>query len=179
MKKTLVFGILLCILVNVSALTVTGLITMEESKMLDEAFSGEELKQEFVDQVNANLDEVPDFVIGIFETERINITLTMNDGKKRKFGAVTKKGKLLTLYNSFLPRPTMNVSVRESTIDKIKGSSDSVGELVNALNSGMIEYEGLGMGGKIKEVGVKAGGVVYGITDSILGLFGNPFGWGK
>jgi len=179
MKKVLVFGILLLFLINVSALTITGLITMEEEKMLDESFVGKELKQEFVDQVNANLDEVPDFVIGLFDNERINITLIMNNGEKRKFGAITKNGKLLKLYKGFVPKPTMKVTVKESTIDRIKDSDQSVDELVDALNSGKIEYEGIGIGGKLKEVGVKTGGAIYGITDSILGFLGNPFGWGK
>ncbi|MFH1255992.1 MAG: hypothetical protein V1494_01735 [Candidatus Diapherotrites archaeon] len=159
-----------------SAVPMSGLITMQDEQILNNAFSGTKLKADYVKTINDSLSTVPGFVISIFGNERINLMVKMDDGSGRKFGIISSNGKVAEAYSAYLTKPTMEATAKESTIQRIRKSNAPVSEFTKALNSGEIQYKGIGLGNQVKEAGVKAGSSIYGIADSFLGFFNGIFG---
>ncbi|MCR4369253.1 MAG: hypothetical protein NUV67_05095 [archaeon] len=185
MAQTLrVFAVLIAVLAIAAILFVpsggaseSGLIVlMQDRQTLDSYFVGGKLRQETVDEINSNIDNVPDQLFELFGNNKINIQMEFNDKEKREYYAQTGKNRLESLYLGNRNTADIEVRIKESTLDKIVLSNEPFAEFLNAMNSGEIEYRGLNFEGNVKGATVGITTQILGVAKSVLGFFGSFFG---
>ena len=121
-------------------------VGMEDSDLF------EDLKQQ-VDLYNQNVDGIP-FVKSFIGEERIRCEISLNDGTELIIGITTDEdAKITSFEKGEISDPTINASTNENTVRTIMNSDDPVSAFQDALDSGAITFEGVGLGDKIK-VGV-------------------------
>lgn len=109
--------------------------------------------ESLVDIYNQNIENIP--VITSFIGEgRIRCEISLNDGTKLIIGITTDEdAKITSFEKGEISDPTIRAYTNESTIRTIMNSNDPVSAFQDALDSGAITFEGVGLGDKIK-VGV-------------------------
>jgi hypothetical protein len=109
----------------------------------------EDLKQQ-VDIYNQNVDEIP-FVKSLIGEERINCEIYLDDETMLTIGIKTDEdAKVISLEKGEISDPTVKAYTTENTVCNIMNSKDPVSAFQDALNSGKIKFEGVGLGNKIK-----------------------------
>lgn len=117
----------------------------------------EDLKQQ-VDIYNQNVGGIP-FIKSLIGKERINCEISLNDGNMLTIGIETDKdAKVISLEKGEISDPMVNAYTTENTVRNIMNSSDPVSAFQDALNTGAIKFEGVGLGNKIK-VGVMSAAI--------------------
>ena len=138
------------------------------AELNDNAFDSRgELKPQYqllVSKLNTQMDKVPDFIVGLFGNERINLYIGLYSGEDAKAGVVNRNGAISSVTKGLLEDPTMNVYSDEGTIYEISNSADPLSVFQKALSQGRIKYEGVGFIGAVKS------GVVY-VTLGVYGFF--------
>lgn len=121
-------------------------VGMEDSDLF------EDMKQQ-VDRYNQNVDGIL-FVKTFIGEERIRCEISLNNGTELIIGITTDEdAKITSFEKGEISDPTINASTNENTVRTIMNSDDPVSAFQDALDSGAITFEGVGLGDKIK-VGV-------------------------
>ncbi len=106
-----------------------------------------------VDIYNQNIENVP-VITSFIGEERIRCEISLNDGTELIIGITTDEdAKITSFEKGDISDPTINASTNENTVRTIMNSDDPVSAFQDALDSGAITFEGVGLGDKIK-VGV-------------------------
>jgi hypothetical protein len=106
-----------------------------------------------VDVYNENVGDIP-LITSLIGEERIHAEISLNDGTALII-AITTNGdaKVVGFEKGEISDPTIKANTTENTVRTIMNSGDPVSAFQDALNSGAIRYEGVGLGGKI-QIGV-------------------------
>ena len=106
-----------------------------------------------VDIYNQNIENIP-VITSFIGEERIRCEISLNDGTELIIGITTDEdAKITSFEKGEISDPTINASTNENTVRTIMNSDDPVSAFQDALDSGAITFEGVGLGDKIK-VGV-------------------------
>jgi hypothetical protein len=106
-----------------------------------------------VDTYNQNIENIP-VITSFIGEERIRCKISLNDGTELIIGITTDEdAKITSFEKGEISDPTINASTNENTVRTIMNSDDPVSAFQDALDSGAITFEGVGLGDKIK-VGV-------------------------
>jgi hypothetical protein len=112
------------------------------------AITEEEIIDFFLNTYNPNVNEIiPDLPLikSVFGGQVIHI-IVEKPGGNIELSAVTDQEGFITELESGEPdSPTLRLISNEVTLDRIRNSSDPVGETQDALISGDISYEGVGI----------------------------------
>ena len=109
--------------------------------------------ESLVDTYNQNIENIP-VITSFIGEERIRCEISLNDGTKLIIGITTDEdAKITSFEKGEISDPTINASTNENTVRTIMNSDDPVSAFQDALDSGAITFEGVGLGDKIK-VGV-------------------------
>ena len=102
---------------------------------------------------NQNIENIP-VITSFIGEERIRCEISLNDGTELIIGITTDEdAKITSFEKGEISDPTINASTNENTVRTIMNSDDPVSAFQDALDSGAITFEGVGLGDKIK-VGV-------------------------
>ena len=106
-----------------------------------------------VEVYNENVEDIP-VIKTVIGEERIHANISLNDGSVLTIGITTSKdAKVIGFEKGEIADPTIKAYTDENTVRTIMNSGDPVSAFQDALNSGTITYEGVGLGGKI-QIGV-------------------------
>jgi len=109
--------------------------------------------ESLVDTYNQNIENIP-VITSFIGEERIRCKISLNDGTELIIGITTDEdAKITSFEKGEISDPTINASTNENTVRTIMNSDDPVSAFQDALDSGAITFEGVGLGDKIK-VGV-------------------------
>lgn len=109
--------------------------------------------ESLVDTYNQNIENIP-VITSFIGEERIRCKISLNDGAELIIGITTDEdAKITSFEKGEISDPTINASTNENTVRTIMNSDDPVSAFQDALDSGAITFEGVGLGDKIK-VGV-------------------------
>lgn len=109
--------------------------------------------------------KLPDAVASIFEGEKTNLYITLEDGHEITVGGEVEKKVLQNLTCSGFENPTMKAHISQETLEDVLASEDPEKAFLNAKNSGEIKIEAVGIVQSIKVFFVE-------LFSGILGLFG-------
>ena len=118
-----------------------------------EVFTQESFLEEIQENYNAQRGNAPEFFLNVFGNEKMNIYLG-----DIPVHAVMVDGEMTDVGTGELDDSTMNVYTDEETVTALMKEELSLKE---ALNDGLITYEGVGFGSKVKFGFVKAVYTVY------------------
>ena len=119
-----------------------------------------------VDIYNQNVDRIPSLLKGPIADERIHAEISLNDGTVLILGITTDKdAKIISFEKGEISDPTIKAYTTENTIRSIMNSEDPVSAFQDALDTGAITYEGVGVVNKLKVF------VIETIGEWIVGLF--------
>ena len=111
--------------------------------------------------INNNIDQIPDIFVSLFGNERMSVYVD-----DLTYAVVTENNKLVSVSMGEAKDKTMNVYVSRDTLHKIvQGDLDPV----DALNQGLIRYEGVGFVNSVKWT-------LINVVAGIVGFFANLFG---
>ncbi|MBK5189972.1 MAG: hypothetical protein JJE19_00505 [Methanosarcinales archaeon] len=106
-----------------------------------------------VDVYNKNVENIP-VIKSFIGEERIHANISLNNGSALILAITTDKdAKVVSFTKAEISDPTIRAYTDENTVRTIINSGDPVSAFQDALNTGAITYEGVGLGNKIK-VGV-------------------------
>jgi len=106
-----------------------------------------------VDVYNQNVEDIP-LITSFLGDERIQTEINLTDGGVLIMGITTgEDAKVTDVTKGEISDPTIMAYSDENTVRTIMNSNDPVSAFQDALNSGAITFEGVGIGDKIK-VGV-------------------------
>lgn len=139
MKSKIIPGIILVIgifaLILATNSTITGL-SIIDNPTLDYALTHtNELQTRF----NSHITEVPKSVKFLLGDEKILLEIKRLDDTIKKLSIITKEGTILDISNLVIEDYTMNVYVKEETINNILNSNNQVTAAMDALNRKEIE----------------------------------------
>jgi hypothetical protein len=86
----------------------------------------------------------------LFGNERINIVVQFNTGLDLNASLVTKKGAILSVYENHLENPTLDVVASERAVEQMTSGEDPLQSFLDALDSGAVTYEAVGVSKKVK-----------------------------
>ncbi len=107
------------------------------------------LLEQKTDKYNQNVDRIPGIIKFLFGNEKIHIDLTAC-AANCIIGIQTSDGRIVSVSNSPIPNPTITATMKESTLRGLLNSHDAKNEFADALKSGEIDFEGVGIVKKIK-----------------------------
>jgi hypothetical protein len=118
--------------------------------------------QPCVDIYSANVEDIP-VINSLIGAERIRGEIALNDGSTLVVKILTDEAAKVTSFEKGeISDPTIKASTDENTIRNIMTAADPIAAFQDALNSGAIHFEGVGMGNTIKvgllKVGLKLAG---------------------
>ena len=163
--------------VDASPTGFASIITVKEVAESGQFFDEKgKLRVDYINQINQNLDGVPEYLFKLFGSDNINIYVGLNDGSTSTFNVTTQSNKIVQLSKGTNPEANIKIELGEQVIQDILDSDAPLDEFLNAFNSGKIKYSGAGIEGKVKEtgVGVTVGiiGLINGIISFLLSIFG-------
>ena len=116
---------------------------------------------EAISAINDNINQIPDIFVSIFGNERMSVYVD-----DLTYAVVTENNRLVSISMGEVQNKTMNVYVSRDTLNKIV---TGVVSPVDALNQGLIKYEGVGFANSIKWT-------LINVVAGIVGFFANLFG---
>ena len=122
-------------------------VLAQEIPSAEQVFTEETFLQEIQNTYNQQRHSAPEFFINLFGNERVNIYMNGID-----IHVVMVDGEMTDLGTGEITDQTMNVYVSKETTEQIMREELS---LKQALDTGLIRYEGVGFGKKIKFGAVK------------------------
>lgn len=134
------------------------------------------LKDEYIGQINANLDGVPEYIFKLFGSDLINISVKLENGSTSTYNVRTSANRVTYLKKGLDESATIEVEITEDVINQIMYSADPLNKFLDAFNSRKIKYSGAGVEGAVKETGVGITVGIMGIFNSAISFFGNLFG---
>lgn len=143
----------------------SGLVTLVDidPAEIDYYFEDGKLKPEYVEQINKNIDEVPDFVLDTFADGTTNVTLLTDEQEDINLSVVVGEEKLLEAVQGHKENADALVKVNEETLEIIAGSNEPVNEFVQAVQKKEINYEAISGKAKLREI-------IFGIITFFLGI---------
>ena len=154
-----------------------SIISLKEATDSGVYFDGNgRLKEEYVAQINKNLDGVPEYIFKLFGSDSINIYVQFNDGNTSSFNAITSSNRLVSLKRGASSEANIRVEITEAVLNDIVASDDPLQEFLDAFNSKKITYKGEGLEGAVKETGVGFAVGIIGVIKGIGSFFGGLFG---
>lgn len=119
--------------------------------------------QPYVDIYNANVENIP-VINSLIGAERIRGEISLNDGSTLIVRIVTDDdAKVTSFEKGEISDPTIKAYTDENTVRSIITAADPIAAFQDALNSGAIRFEGVGVGDKIKvgllKIGLKLAGL--------------------
>ena len=160
-QKNLIIAILVAVLFvilaagkTVSESTPRGLVTLVgiDAAELGKYFENGQLKPEYLQQLNENIGQVPQFVMDSFGEGKTNVTLLTKDGQEKEFAVNVQENHLVGAVEGHVPDADAQIELNEETIQKIAQSSEPVEEIANSINSGEIKYKALSPKNALKEI---------------------------
>lgn len=140
----LVFGLYL--IADSYSFSPTGMV-VEDMTDLDYALENKDL---LVEQYNANLEDVPNFVKTIFGNEKMDVTIEKENREVIKLSVETRKGRIVKITEDRFNDYTLEVTIKEKTVNKIISSEDQIASLKKAIDAGEIRYKALSFGTTVK-----------------------------
>jgi len=162
----------------ISSSTPTGLITIANVNPddVEKYFENGVLKEEFKDEINQNIDQIPSFMLDLFAEGKTNVTLVTTEGEELEFNVLVEENELAGAQKGHANDADALIKIDEETIEKIINSDEPIETITGALNSGEIKYEAITPAAKIKEfiIGVVSFflGIVMGLFSFINSIFG-------
>ena len=122
-----------------------------------------EATKPLVDVYNQNIEKIP-VITSLIGEERIHAEISMNDGSVLTIGITTDKdAKVTSFVKGGISDPTIKGYTGENTVLMILNADDPIFAFQDALNSGAIRFEGVGLGNKIRigvmKIGLKLAGL--------------------
>lgn len=127
-----------------------------------------EIKDFFLNTYNPNVNEIiPDLPLikSVFAEQVIHIIVEKDSGNIELTAITDQEGFITDLQSGEPDNPTLRLISNEETLDRIGNSTDPVSETQDALISGDIAYEGVGITMLVKVTIVK-------IAQFVATLFG-------
>ena len=154
-----------------------GLILLtHKSEALEAMFNNGKLKQEIVDSINQDIQDVPEQIFELFGNDRINLYLTLENGAVRDYYSETRKNRLVGLWQGVRDEATIEVRLNEQTLDQIIEAGDPAKEFLEKLDSGEIKHNGLTLEGHVKSgavgVSTKIISIITGTINFFFGFLG-------
>lgn len=116
----------------------------------EQIFTEENMLKEIQAQYNQQRQNAPEFLTNLFSNEKINVYMNGYTAH-----LITVNGEMIDVGTGELEDQTMDIHVSKETVQKImEGELD----MKEALDQGLITYQGVGFGKKVKFGAVK---VVY------------------
>ena len=143
---------------------------------IDTYFENGVLKEEFKDEINENIDQVPDFVLDMFAEGKTNVTLITTDGEELEFNVLVKGKELVGAQKGHANDADAVIKVNEDTLKKIINSDEPIEVIAGALNSGEIKYEALTPQAKLKEFIIGIISFFLGLIMALFSFFKSIFG---
>ena len=112
------------------------------------AITEDEIKDFFLNTYNPNVNEIiPDLPLikSVFAEQVIHIIVEKTGGNIELTAITDQEGFITDLQSGEPANPTLRLISNEKTLDSIRNSADPVGETQDALISGDITYEGVGI----------------------------------
>jgi len=112
------------------------------------AITEEEVKDFFLNMYNPHVSEIiPDLPLikSVFAGQVIHIIVEKPGGNIELTAITDQEGFITDLESGEPDDPTLKLISNEETLDRIRNSADPVGETQDALISGDITYEGVGI----------------------------------
>lgn len=122
-----------------------------------------------VEQYNDNVDRLPDIIRNVVANERINADIRLSDGGTLEIGIQTRNGRVTEFQRGHLDNPTLTGSTSEGTAREIAASGDPATTALNAVQSGEIQYSGVGATNSIKTEATKIAIKVYFVIRDLIG----------
>ncbi|MBI2598277.1 MAG: hypothetical protein HYW50_03715, partial [Candidatus Diapherotrites archaeon] len=105
---------------TISSSMPTGLIAIPidvDASELEQFFENGELKPEYVQQINENIDQIPPFVLETFAEGKTNVTFVTNENQELKFSVAVKDNQVISAKEGFEENADAEVKVDEKTIE--------------------------------------------------------------
>lgn len=150
----------------------TGFAVLTESRdQFDAQFTDGKLNQEVVDQINVQMRDAPAPALILFGKNKANVYMTYDDGTVRSYWIWTQNNLVNEISLGARSDADTEVRVNESTVDRIVNSANPFNELVNALSSGEIQYNGLTASGQMSGIIVSIAAKIIGVILGLLHFF--------
>jgi hypothetical protein len=152
---------LLCLILLIIVPTVTAIPTTENVReMLD-------FLSEFKKEYNNNMDKVPGWGKSILGSEKLNVTLFLEDNSVINIGIIFNNGAIVEMRQARLKTPTINLIVTEKEIKYVleaKGYKERLERLKLRYDQDKINFQYVTFRTKVKFGTV---GMAYGLFQSV------------
>ena len=152
---------LLCLILLIIVPTVTAIPTTENVReMLD-------FLSEFKTEYNNNMDKVPGWGKSILGSEKLNVTLFLEDNSVINIGIIFNNGAIVEMRQARLKNPTINLFVTEKEIKYVleaKGYKERLERLKLRYDQDKINFQYVTFRTKVKFGTV---GMAYGLFQSV------------
>ncbi|MDP7458141.1 MAG: hypothetical protein QGH47_05430 [Candidatus Woesearchaeota archaeon] len=152
---------LLCLILLIIVPTVTAIPTTENVReMLD-------FLSEFKKEYNNNMDKVPGWGKSILGSEKLNVTLFLEDNSVINIGIIFNNGAIVEMRQARLKNPTINLFVTEKEIKYVleaKGYKERLERLKLRYDQDKINFQYVTFRTKVKFGTV---GMAYGLFQSV------------
>lgn len=157
----------------ISGSTPSGFITIEnvDPADIEKYFENGVLKEDYIKEVNENIDQIPDFVLDMFADGKTNVTLQTTDGEELEFNVLVDDQELVGANEGHDPNAEAEVTFDEDIIETIIQADEPVEAFVGAVNSGDIKYEALTPQAKVKGLILSIFSFFVGIIMGIFSVF--------
>jgi hypothetical protein len=98
--------------------------------------------QNAIESYNKNFDKVPESIKNLLENEKVNITISLDDGSQLRCGFETKNSWIVGYAQGGLKNPTIEVYATEKAINDVQKAADPAASILKAETSGNIRIEG-------------------------------------
>src|SRR3989344_2094214 len=149
------------------------ILLAQDKESVDDYFENGKLKPAIVEQINSNIENVPEQLFDLFGNNKINIFVEYGDGSVLDYYAETKKNRLTELSQGAKSLADVEIKIKEKTVNKLSESEKPFDSFLNAMNSGEIKYRGLNAEGTVKSMTVGVTTAVLGLVNGALGFFGS------
>lgn len=122
----------------------------------------------YVNIYNSKIGGAPDVLKGLVGNERIDLSITRNDGSLYKTGLEMQNARIVNTVEGSISDPTISISATEDSINRIENSDDPISTFQQERNFGGIIIQGNAFPTRVKL------GVVLSNTD-VLKFFYNIF----
>ncbi len=118
---------------------------------------------EFKAEYNENIDNVPGWAKAILGSERLNVTLILDDNTPVNIGVILRDGMIVEMRQGRLKKPTINLFISEQTIKDIlaePGTKQRLDKIKQYHDQGLLKYQYVTFRSKVKFGSV---GLAYGL----------------
>ncbi|MFB3764385.1 MAG: hypothetical protein ACE14P_03950 [Methanotrichaceae archaeon] len=98
--------------------------------------------QYYINIYNGKIDNAPDILKVLVGNQRIDLTITRNDGSVYKAGFVMQNAHISQTVEGGVADPTIVINATEDSINRIRSSSDPISQFQRERSFGGIDIQG-------------------------------------